>query len=130
MAEWFGLLRSFLVYWRPGRQRGLRELYAPLIDEGDLLCEIAFVFDAVGDEFVLIRMPGCVRLSASSVCAGRRASGADSSQGCVSTLAAVMRWSGLTTMSLRIRSLAWLDTWSQSLFGKKKLPFSRNMVPR
>ena len=40
MAEWLGLLRSFLVYWRPGRQRGLRELYAPLVRAGDLVFDV------------------------------------------------------------------------------------------
>jgi FkbM family methyltransferase len=40
MNEWLGLLRSFVVYWRPGRQRGLQELYAPLVEEGDLVFDI------------------------------------------------------------------------------------------
>ena len=40
MREWLGLLRSFVVYWRPGRQRGLRRLYRPLVDPGDLVFDI------------------------------------------------------------------------------------------
>ena len=40
MSDWLGLLRSFLVYWRPGRQRGLRELYAPLVRAGDLVFDV------------------------------------------------------------------------------------------
>ncbi len=40
MREWLGLLRSLLVYWRPGRQRGLRRLYRPLVDPGDLVFDI------------------------------------------------------------------------------------------
>jgi FkbM family methyltransferase len=40
MGEWLGLLRSFVIYWRPGRQRGLRRLYAPLVRAGDLVFDI------------------------------------------------------------------------------------------
>jgi len=40
MGEWLGLLRSFIVYWRPGRQRGLRDLYAPFVGEGDLVFDV------------------------------------------------------------------------------------------
>lgn len=35
-----GLARSFVVYWRPGRQRGLRRLYAPFVSPGDLVFDI------------------------------------------------------------------------------------------
>ena len=35
-----GLLRSLIVYWRPGRQRGLRRLYAPFVSEGDLVFDV------------------------------------------------------------------------------------------
>lgn len=35
-----GLLRSFVVYWRPGRQPGLRRLYAPFVRKGDLVFDI------------------------------------------------------------------------------------------
>ena len=40
MAEWIGLIRSLIVYWRPGRQRGLRRLYAPFVREGDLVFDV------------------------------------------------------------------------------------------
>lgn len=40
VAGWFGLIRSLVVYWRPGRQRGLRELYGPFVAEGDLVFDI------------------------------------------------------------------------------------------
>lgn len=36
----FGLLRSLVLYWRPGRQRGLRRLYRPLVAEGALVFDI------------------------------------------------------------------------------------------
>ena len=40
MGEWLGLLRSLIVYWRPGRQRGLRRLYRPLVGPGDLVFDV------------------------------------------------------------------------------------------
>jgi FkbM family methyltransferase len=40
MAEWIGLIRSLIVYWRPGRQGALRRLYAPLVSEGDLVFDV------------------------------------------------------------------------------------------
>jgi FkbM family methyltransferase len=40
LLEWIGLIRSFIVYWRPGRQRGLRRLYAPFVAEGDLVFDV------------------------------------------------------------------------------------------
>jgi FkbM family methyltransferase len=40
MSEWIGLLRSLIVYWRPGRQRGLRALYAPFVCKGDLVFDV------------------------------------------------------------------------------------------
>ncbi len=39
-AEWFGLLRSLIVYWRPGRQKALRRLYRPLVAAGDLVFDV------------------------------------------------------------------------------------------
>ena len=36
----FGLLRSFVVYWRPGRQPGLRRLYAPFVRAGDVVFDV------------------------------------------------------------------------------------------
>lgn len=40
MSGWIGLLRSLVVYWRPGRQRGLRRLYAPFVGRGDLVFDV------------------------------------------------------------------------------------------
>jgi FkbM family methyltransferase len=40
VSEWLGLLRSLVVYWRPGRQRGLRRLYGSLVHEGDLVFDV------------------------------------------------------------------------------------------
>ncbi|MGE0159897.1 MAG: FkbM family methyltransferase [Gemmatimonadales bacterium] len=40
VSEWIGLIRSFVVYWRPGRQRSLRRLYAPFVAEGDLVFDV------------------------------------------------------------------------------------------
>ncbi len=39
-AEWFGLLRSLILYWRPGRQKELRRLYRPLVEPGDLVFDV------------------------------------------------------------------------------------------
>ena len=40
MRRWLGLLRSLVVYWRPGRQKGLRALYAPFVADGDLVFDV------------------------------------------------------------------------------------------
>lgn len=40
MLEWLGLVRSLLVYWRPGRQRGLRRLYRPFVRPKDLVFDV------------------------------------------------------------------------------------------
>ena len=40
MREWMGLIRSFVVYWRPGRQRSLRRLYSTWVGEGDLVFDV------------------------------------------------------------------------------------------
>jgi FkbM family methyltransferase len=40
MREWTGLIRSLVVYWRPGRQRSLRRLYATWVGEGDLVFDV------------------------------------------------------------------------------------------
>lgn len=40
MREWVGLVRSYVVYWRPGRQRALLRLYAPFVHDGDLVFDI------------------------------------------------------------------------------------------
>lgn len=40
MRRTLGLLRSLVVYWRPGRQRALRSLYAPFVGPGDLVFDV------------------------------------------------------------------------------------------
>lgn len=35
-----GILRSLIIYWRPGRQRGLRALYRPFVAPGDLVFDV------------------------------------------------------------------------------------------
>lgn len=35
-----GLVRSLAIYWRPGRQRGLRKLYSEFLSPGDLVFDI------------------------------------------------------------------------------------------
>lgn len=37
---WLGLVRSLVIYWRPGRQRGLRDFYRPFVGAGDLAFDI------------------------------------------------------------------------------------------
>jgi len=36
----WGILRSLVIYLRPGRQKGLRRLYAPFVHPGDLVFDI------------------------------------------------------------------------------------------
>lgn len=40
MTAWLGLLRSLLIYRRPGRQAGLRRMYRPYLGNGDLAFDI------------------------------------------------------------------------------------------
>ena len=40
MLEWLGLVRSLILYWRPGRQRGLRRFYRPMVHPGDLVFDV------------------------------------------------------------------------------------------
>lgn len=40
IRRWSGLIRSLIVYWRPGRQAGLRELYRPFLSPGDLAFDV------------------------------------------------------------------------------------------
>ena len=39
-SQWFGLVRSFALYWHPGRQRGLRRLYSSFVTSGGLVFDI------------------------------------------------------------------------------------------
>ena len=38
--RWLGLVRSLVLYWRPGRQRGLRRMYGPFVGPGDLVFDV------------------------------------------------------------------------------------------
>lgn len=40
MRSTLGIARSLLVYWRPGRQPGLRRLYAPFLGPGSLVFDV------------------------------------------------------------------------------------------
>jgi FkbM family methyltransferase len=40
VRSWLGVARSLAVYWRPGRQRGLRRLYAEFVGSGDLVFDV------------------------------------------------------------------------------------------
>lgn len=40
VRQWMGLARSLAIYWRPGRQKGLRRLYAPFVADGDLVFDV------------------------------------------------------------------------------------------
>jgi FkbM family methyltransferase len=40
VERWLGLVRSLVIYWRPGRQRGLRKLYRPFLGAGDLAFDV------------------------------------------------------------------------------------------
>lgn len=40
MRALLGLVRSLVVYWRPGRQRGLRALYRPFVGPGDVVFDV------------------------------------------------------------------------------------------
>jgi FkbM family methyltransferase len=60
-SEWLGLVRSLFVYWRPGRQRGLRRLYGTLVRDGDLVFDVgahlgdrAAAFAALGARVVAL----------------------------------------------------------------------------
>jgi FkbM family methyltransferase len=60
-SEWLGLVRSLVVYWRPGRQRGLRRLYGTFVRDGDLVFDVgahlgdrAAAFAALGARVVAL----------------------------------------------------------------------------
>ncbi len=40
MRRLLGLLRSLAIYWRPGRQSGLRRLYTPFVGPDDLVFDV------------------------------------------------------------------------------------------
>ncbi len=55
MREWWGIARSIVIYWRPGRQRGLRRLYRPFVRPGDLAFDVGA---HLGDRAVAFRSLG------------------------------------------------------------------------
>ncbi|MBT8489353.1 MAG: FkbM family methyltransferase [Gemmatimonadetes bacterium] len=40
LRRWAGIVRSLVIYWRPGRQKALRQLYAPFIVPGELVFDV------------------------------------------------------------------------------------------
>jgi len=61
MRSALGLLRSLWLYRRPGRQRGLRRLYAPFVGQGDLVFDLGahvgdrtLAFAALGGRVVAV----------------------------------------------------------------------------
>ena len=68
MSGWLGLLRSLVVYWRPGRQHALKRLYRPLVKPGDLVFDIGAhlgdrtaAFAALGARVVALEPQPAVR---------------------------------------------------------------------
>ena len=68
MSGWLGLLRSLVVYWRPGRQRSLKRLYRPLVRPGDLVFDVGAhlgdrtaAFAALGARVVALEPQPAVR---------------------------------------------------------------------
>ena len=61
VRELFGVLRSLVVYWRPGRQAALRRLYAPFVSRGSLVFDVGAhlgdrtaAFSALGADVVAL----------------------------------------------------------------------------
>lgn len=61
VGKWLGLMRSLIVYRRPGRQRSLRRLYRQFVHPGDLVFDIgahlgdrAVAFAALGARVVAL----------------------------------------------------------------------------
>jgi FkbM family methyltransferase len=61
VSEWIGLVRSLVVYWRPGRQRRLKRFYSSFVHEGDLVFDVgahlgdrAAAFAALGARVVAL----------------------------------------------------------------------------
>ena len=40
IASWMGLIRSLIIYWRPGRQNTLRKFYSKLVSANDLVFDV------------------------------------------------------------------------------------------
>ena len=61
MPMWLGLVRSLLIYWRPGRQIGLQRLYRHFTRSGDLVFDVgahlgdrSWAFAALGARVVAL----------------------------------------------------------------------------
>ncbi|MBE0489211.1 MAG: FkbM family methyltransferase [Halomonas sp.] len=69
LRQGIGIARSLLIYWRPGRQRALRRLYADFIGPGDLAFDVGAhlgdrtaAFQALGARVVALEpQPGLFR---------------------------------------------------------------------
>jgi FkbM family methyltransferase len=74
-----GLLRSLFIYWRPGRQRGLRRLYGAFVGPGDLVFDVgahlgdrSAAFSALGARVVALEPQPDVRRWLVRLVGGRR----------------------------------------------------------
>jgi FkbM family methyltransferase len=79
IERWAGLLRSLFIYWRPGRQRGLRRLYGAHVGPGDLVFDVgahlgdrSAAFSALGARVVAFEPQPDVRRWHSRLVGGRR----------------------------------------------------------
>jgi FkbM family methyltransferase len=69
LRQGYGIARSLLIYWRPGRQRALRRLYADFVGPGDLAFDVGAhlgdrtaAFQALGARVVALEpQPGLHR---------------------------------------------------------------------
>ncbi len=69
VASFLGLARSFLIYWRPGRQKGLRDFYSTLLSPGDLVFDVgshlgdrSLAFASIGAKVISIEPQPLVNL--------------------------------------------------------------------
>lgn len=69
LRQGYGIARSLLIYWRPGRQRSMRRLYADFVGPGDLTFDVGAhlgdrtaAFQALGARVVALEpQPGLYR---------------------------------------------------------------------
>ena len=79
IQRWAGLVRSLFIYWRPGRQRGMRRLYGAFVAPGDLVFDVgahlgdrSAAFSALGARVVALEPQPDVRRWLSRLVGGRR----------------------------------------------------------